>query len=190
MHGAAGWEALAITHENNQMVVTVTVTMNKKRSHSMKMSRTIPVLLASFCTAALWAQQPTPPPPAHKMEMSGKPGMMDEKKMDESMMAHHKEMMAKMDAMDARLDDLVKKMDAAKGSKKADAVAAVVNELVAQRKQMREHMMTMLPEMMKHMMEHMQMGMMKGMMECPMMKGMESKSGPGKSDEHSEHHPN
>ncbi len=47
------------------------------------------------------------------------------------MMAHHKEMMAKMEGMDSRLDDLVKRMNAAKGSKKADAVAAVVNELVA-----------------------------------------------------------
>jgi hypothetical protein len=140
----------------------------------MKVGRTIPVLLVSFVGAmTLWAQQPTPPPPpAHKMEMPGKPGTMD--MTCESMMAHHKEMMAKMDAMDARLDGLVKKMDAAKGSKKADAVAAVVNELVAQRKQMREHMMTMQPEMMKHMMEHMKMGMMKGvedsMSKCPMMK--------------------
>ncbi len=54
---------------------------------------------------------------------------------------------------------------------------------------MREHMMAMQPEMMKHMMAHMRMGMMKGMMECPMMKGMEDKTAPGKSDEHSAHHP-
>lgn len=155
----------------------------------MKVSRTIPGLLASFCAAALWAQQPTPAPapPAHKMEMPGKPGMMmDEKMMDDSMMARHKEMMAKMDAMDARLDDLVKKMDAAKGSRKADAVAAVVSELVHQRKEMRQHMMAMQPEMMHHMMEHMRMGMMKGMMDCPMMKDMDGKPG----HEHSEHHPN
>ena len=93
----------------------------------MKVGRTIPVLLVSFVGAVtLWAQQPTPPPPAaQKMEMPGKPGMMDEKMMEEPMMAHHKEMMAKMEAMDFRLDDLVKKMNAAKGSKKADSVAAV-----------------------------------------------------------------
>jgi hypothetical protein len=143
----------------------------------MKVSRTIPILLVSFVGAAtLWAQPTPTPPAAQKVEMSGKPGMMDEKKMDESMMAQHKEMMAKMEAMDSRLDDLVTKMNAAKGSRKADAVAAVVNELVAQRKQMREHMMAMQPQMMKHMMEHMHAGMKKGMMEsmsdCPMMKGM------------------
>ncbi len=121
--------------------------------------------------------------------MPGKPGMMREGTMDESsMMARHKEMMAKMEAMDSRLDDLVKKMNAAKGSKKVDAVAAAVSELVSQRKEMRQQMMTMQPEMMKHMMEHMRTGMMKGMMECPMMKGMEGKS--GKPEEHSEHHPN
>jgi len=157
----------------------------------MKVGRTIPVLLVSFVGAmTLWAQQPTPAPPAaQKMEMQGKPGMMDDKMMDESMMAHHKEMMAKMEAMDARLDDLVKKMNAATGSRKTDAVAAVVNELVAQRKQMREHMMAMQPEMMKHMMAHMQTGMMKGMEDsmakCPMMKSM----APAK-DGHSEHHSN
>jgi hypothetical protein len=89
--------------------------------------------------------------------------------------------------MDARLDDLVKRMNAATGSKKPDAVAAVINELVAQRKQMREQMMAMRPEMVKHMMAHMRMGMMKGMEDsmakCPMMKTMT----PAK-DEHSGHH--
>src|ERR1017187_833535 len=153
----------------------------------MKVGRTIPVLLVSFVGAmTLWAQQPTPPA-AQKMEMPGKPGMMDEKMTEESMIAHHKEMMAKMEAMDARLDELVKKMNAATGRKKPDAVAAVINELVAQRKQMREQMMAMQPEMMKHMMAHMRMGMMKGMEDamskCPMMKGMD----PAK-DAHSDHH--
>jgi Spy/CpxP family protein refolding chaperone len=155
----------------------------------MKAGRTIPVLLVSFVGAAtLWAQQP-PPPAAQKMEMPGKPGMMDQKMMDESMMAHHKEMTAKMEAMDARLDGLVKAMNAATGSKKPDAVAAVVNELVAQRKQMREQMIAMQPEMMKHMIAHTQTGMMKGvedsMAQCPMMKS----KAPAK-DTHSEHRSN
>ena len=153
----------------------------------MKVGRTIPVLLVSFVGAmTLWAQEP-PPPVAQKMEMPGKPGMMDEKMTEESMMARHTEMMAKMEAMNARLDDLVKKMNAATGSKKTDAVAAVINELVAQRKQMQAQMMAMQPEMMKHMMGHLRMGMMKGMEDamskCPMMKGM----APAK-DEHSDHH--
>lgn len=156
----------------------------------MRTEKTLSILLVSFFGAAitLQAQHPTPaPPPGQKMEMRDKPGMMDETKMDESMMARHKEMMARMDAMDSRVDDLVKKMNAAAGSKKADAVAAVVNELVVQRKQMRDHMMAMQPEMMRHMMEHMRTGMMKGMMECPMMKEMQGKS--DGSGDHSEHHP-
>ena len=146
------------------------------------------ILLASFAAVTLLAQQPTPPAPG--ME---KPGMMGEGKMDESaMMAMHKEMMARMEAMDSKLDDLVNKMNAAKGSKKVDATAAVVNEFVAQRKQMRQQMMTMQPQMMRHMMEHMHAGMMKGMMECPMMKGMTGTPAEPKkpgTDEHSQHHP-
>ncbi len=144
----------------------------------MKVSRTIPVLLVSLVGAVtLRAQQPTSPPPAaQKMEMQGKPGMMDGKMSEDAMMAHHKEMMAKMAAADARLDELVKTMNAATGSKKTNAVAAVINELVAQRKQMRADMMAMQPEMMMHMMAHMEAGMAKGMEEsmakCPMMKTM------------------
>ena len=159
----------------------------------MKTARSVSIILfASFAAMTLLAQQPPPPAPG-----MGKPGMMGEGKMDESaMMAMHKEMMAKMEAMDSKLDDLVKKMNAAKGSKKVDATAAVMNELVAQRKQMRDHMMAMQPEMMKHMMEHMHAGMMKGMMEsmseCPMMQEMaKTPAEPKKpaTDEHSKHHP-
>jgi hypothetical protein len=141
----------------------------------MNMGKALSILAVSLfgVSISLWAQQPTPlPPPAGKMEMAGKPGMMDEKKMDESMMAHHKEMTARMEAMDSRLDDLVKKMNAARGSKKVDAVAAVVSELVSQRKEMRQQMMTMQPEMMKHMMGHMMKGMEDSMSKCPMMKTM------------------
>lgn len=155
----------------------------------MKATRTIPIILfASLAAMTLAAQQTTTPAPG-----MDKPGMMGEGKMDESaMMAMHKEMMAKMEAMDSKLDDLVKKMNTAKGSKKVDATAAALNELVAQRKQMREHMMAMQPEMMKHMMEHMQAGMTKGMMECPMMKGMAGPTAEPKkpaTEEHSKHHP-
>ncbi len=159
----------------------------------MKVGRSVAMILfVSFAAVTLSAQQP--PPPAPGMD---KPGMMGEGKMDESsMMAMHKEMMAKMEAMDSRLDDLVKKMNAAKGSRKVDAVAAAVNELVVQRKEMRQQMMAMQPEMMRHMMGHMHAGMMKGMMEsmaeCPMMKGMAGPPAEPKkpaTDEHSKHHP-
>ncbi|MGH9366519.1 MAG: hypothetical protein ACRD3M_02455 [Thermoanaerobaculia bacterium] len=165
----------------------------------MKLRKLVSPFMFSFLAAVAptQAQQPTPPAPGGgRMEEKAKPGMMTEGMMDESMMARHKEMMAKMEAMDSRLDDLVKKMNAAKGSKKVDAIAAVVNELVLQRKEMRRQMMAMQPEMMRHMMQHMHMGMMKGMMEslsqCPMMTEMAGPQGEPKKptkDGHSEHHP-
>ena len=57
-------------------------------------------------------------------------------------MADHKQKMAaqeaKMAAADQKLADLVAQMNAAKGEDKVAAVAAVLTELVAQRKQMHE----------------------------------------------------
>ncbi len=54
-------------------------------------------------------------------------------------------------------------------------MAAVINELVAQRKASHAMMMEMDAAMMAHMMRHMKMGAMKSGMDCPMMKmGMPS----------------
>ena len=70
----------------------------------------------------------------------------------EAMMAKKQEMQDKLQAMDATLDKLVAEMNAAKGSKEVDAMekpmAAVLNELVAQRKALRSMMMEMQPAMM------------------------------------------
>ena len=52
----------------------------------------------------------------------------------------HAAMMEQMRAHDAKLDELVTAMNAAKGEAKVDAIAAVVNELVAQRNTRRAHM--------------------------------------------------
>jgi hypothetical protein len=49
-------------------------------------------------------------------------------------------------------------------------MAAVLNELVAQRKVFRSMMMEMQPAMMAHMAHHMHMQGAKGGMDCPMMK--------------------
>jgi len=88
----------------------------------------------------------------------------------QAMMADHEKMMTEMKAADARLDDLVAKMNGAPAMEKAAATAAVVNEMVAQRRTMRDGMMKMEHGMMGHMMEHMQAG--KDGMACPMMKQM------------------
>jgi hypothetical protein len=87
----------------------------------------------------------------------------------QAMMAEHDKMTADMKAADLRLDGLVARMNAATGQPKIDATAAVVAEMVAQRKTMRDGMMKMQPGMMAHMMEHMQEGK-DSMAMCPMMK--------------------
>ena len=56
------------------------------------------------------------------------------------MMQRHQAM---MDSMDARLDQMVLKMNSAKGSGKVDATAAVLTEMVNQRKAMRAMMQQM-----------------------------------------------
>ena len=53
-------------------------------------------------------------------------------------------MMQKIQESDARLDRLVSQMNQSTGNKKVQAMAAVINELVAQRKQMHQHMGQMM----------------------------------------------
>ena len=88
---------------------------------------------------------------------------------DQAMMADREKMMSAMKAADQRLDELVAKMNTASGMEKTAATAAVVTEMVTQRRTMREGMMTMQDGMMSHMMEHMQAGT-GSMAMCPMMK--------------------
>lgn len=104
------------------------------------------------------------------------------------MMKMHEGMQKKMAAMDTKLEGLVADMNEAKGSSRVDKMAAVINELVAQRSAMIGDMMSMQPMMMKHMMGHMQSGMMKGMGEgmsgCPMMAGTDAAD----ATKHDDHH--
>jgi hypothetical protein len=53
-------------------------------------------------------------------------------------------MMSMMDSADARLDRLVSTMNKTTGSRKVQAMATVINELVAQRKTMRTHARQMM----------------------------------------------
>ena len=55
--------------------------------------------------------------------------------------------MQAMDSLDRRLDGLVDRMNRAGGNQKVAAMAAVINELVAQRKAMRGHMRGMMKMM-------------------------------------------
>src|SRR6185295_16130537 len=59
----------------------------------------------------------------------------------QQMEAMHAELMAKLTAMDAKVDGLLAAMNAARGDAKVDAIAAVVTELAAQRKELRDMVM-------------------------------------------------
>lgn len=85
-----------------------------------------------------------------------------------AMMAKKTEMHAKMQAMDVSLDKLVAEMNATKGSKEK-AMAAVLTELVAQRKAQHAMRQEMEPAMMAHMSGQMDGHGKHGAM-CPMMK--------------------
>lgn len=80
----------------------------------------------------LAAQQPTAPqqPDRRPGGMTGASGMAAQMQM--------------MDSLNARLDTLVSRMNRATGNGKVTAMAAVINEVVAQRKVMQEHMRQMM----------------------------------------------
>ena len=110
----------------------------------------------------------TPPEHQHATTDKPKPGS-DMAAKDHAMMAEREKMMTEMKAADQRLDDLVVKMNTASGTEKMAATAAVVSEMVTQRRKMRDGMMKMQEDMMGHMMQHMQAGTA-SMASCPMMK--------------------
>ena len=144
------------------------------------------VFVLAVSVRAQTSSTPAPPPAAKSTQAAPVTGHhkdlaarakheTDMKSECQAMMAKKQEMQDKVQAMDASLDKLVAEMNAAKGSKEVDAMeqpmAAVLNELVSQRKALRSMMMEMQPAMMTHVMHHMHgtKGAM-GAMECPMMK--------------------
>ena len=91
----------------------------------------------SLSGAAVRAQGAAAPP----AQPAAQSGMGD-------MMKMHEKMMAEMKTAEGRLDALVKAMNASSGDAKTNAIAAVVNELVAQHKLMHAHMSEMHQQMM------------------------------------------
>jgi len=98
--------------------------------------------------------------------------------------SERQQMMQSMTAADQRLSELVAKMNAATGDKKVDAMAAVITELVAQRKQMQEQMRTQ-GSMMDQMMSRM--GTMQG--SGGMMKSAPEPKKDATDADHAAHHP-
>ena len=112
-------------------------------------SRILPLLALAAALTASGALAQQSQPKAGKQPGSGQSGMMSGNM--GQMMAMHNQMMADMKAMDASLDQKVALMNAAKGNAKVDATAAVINEMVTQRKQMMANMSGMEDQMMKGM---------------------------------------
>lgn len=90
-----------------------------------------------------------------------------------AMMEKKQQMMQKCKMMNSRLDELSAEMNTATGQAKIDAMAALLNELVAQRKSMHQNMMQMQEGMMSGMMGDMPKGSMSGMMHQKMMQQQE-----------------
>ena len=140
----------------------------------MRMKRVVTAMMAG-CAAVVISAAPglsaqTPQEHQHAATDKTKQGSgMDAK--CHAMMAEREKMMTAMKAADQRLDALVATMNAASGMDKTAATAAVVSEMVTQRRTMRDGMMKMQENMMGHMMEHMQAGTA-SMASCPMMKQM------------------
>jgi hypothetical protein len=62
----------------------------------------------------------------------------------QAMMARHSMMMMTMDSLDRRLDSLAKLMNKSRGDQKVSAMAAVINELVEQRRAVHRRMGEMM----------------------------------------------
>ena len=149
---------------------------------------TLPVLLAVLAAFPLLAlaQSETPP---HRHGAEAQPGEQPAKMDCEAMMARHREMQEQMAAKDAELDRLVAAMRSASGEAKAEATAAVVEELVEHRKSMHAMMMQHHQGMMRQMMGHMGAGEGMGMTKCPMMQHMQPESGAEEGSGHPGHSP-
>jgi hypothetical protein len=81
-------------------------------------------------------QATTPSTPPHE-HPAGPETKLDASEKHPDRQAKHEKMIAERKAMDARLDEKLAVMNAAKGDQKLEAMAAVINELVSQRKEMR-----------------------------------------------------
>lgn len=147
------------------------------------------VLLLAGCLCANVASAQTPPG-NHVMPKSAmttrtstatsstpaakKAAMAAMKQKCEAMAVEHDGMMTRMKMMDETLDRLVIAMNAADAANKVNAMSAVVNELVTQRRAMHVMDSMMQGKMMSHMNEHMKSGTMGSMADCPMMHSMEA----------------
>ena len=96
---------------------------------------------AVACVPGLAAQQPGEP--GGRGQHGARHGSDSAGVRMHAMMQQH---MRQMDSLDLRLDSLVERMNRSSGSRKQDAMAAVITELVAQRRAMHAHHREMMRE--------------------------------------------
>jgi hypothetical protein len=94
--------------------------------------------ILSLACALLLASVASAQQPGDSTKVMHGPQMNRQRQMNRQMM------MQRIQGADARLDRLVTQMNQSTGNKKVQAMAAVINELVAQRKQMHQHMGRMM----------------------------------------------
>ncbi|MHB1398229.1 MAG: hypothetical protein ACYDAI_01325 [Trichloromonadaceae bacterium] len=136
------------------------------------MSRIIHSSLALALALVIWS--PLQAQSASHMEGEKKTAV---KTMDcQEMMKQKQQMQADMQAQDAQLTAQLAKMNSAPQEQKLDLLAAVVTSMTEQRMAMEARKTKMHEGMMQHMMQHMPMDK-DAMAKCPMMKGMDEKSG-------------
>jgi hypothetical protein len=120
-----------------------------------------PVALALPLVALTLLAFPAPAPAQPQMMMPGGQGGQKAAKLPQAcrdVMAMRDSMRAQQATADAKLNDLVAKMNAASGAEKVDAIAAVVSTMVAQRQAQHEQMASMHTKMQA------------AMASCPMMR--------------------
>jgi len=100
-------------------------------SRIAKLGLVLGLASCTLTTGALAQEPGMGPGPMH----GGKGGGM----MSPQRQQARQQMMERMKAYDARLDELVVAMNQAQGEAKVDAIAAVLNELINQRREMRAH---------------------------------------------------
>lgn len=123
--------------------------MNMRRMVQVSLVVLMSVLMISTWAVAQQQQPQATAPEAHSGHEHGPaaaPGTPDgghhQMMMErcKEMMAKREQAMAEMKAMDAKVDEKIAAMNAAKGDQKVAAMAAVINEMAAQRQMMREKM--------------------------------------------------
>lgn len=119
------------------------------------MKQRIPVLVSAMAAAVLFGWQAVEPAASTPRAatafstqggQTAKPGMQMGM---QDMAKMHEKMMADMKADQAKLDDLVKKMNAATGDTKVGVMADLLTEIVAGHRRMGERMSGMHEHMMK-----------------------------------------